>query len=87
MRFTHGIGKGRDRLITLRYSTSNGYSCTVFEDNRLIGRVRIKARTTRYKYLAMIHRKGAEDRSAKEFDTLYDALYWLEGRQDRSKGI
>ena len=73
-------------MITLRYSTNNDLICQVFEDSQLIGRVRIKKSMTGDKYLAVIHGEEEEDCSAKEFDTLHDALYWLEKRRGESKG-
>jgi hypothetical protein len=76
------VGERRYEMITLRYSTMNGLLCQVFKDNQLIGRVRMKKRMTCDKFLAMIRNKGEEDCSAQEFDTLFDALEWLE----KSKG-
>jgi hypothetical protein len=72
-------------LITLKYSTNNGFSFQVLEDSQLIGSVSINTRLTCDKYLAMIHGEGEEDCSAKEFDTPHDALYWLEKRRVNSK--
>jgi hypothetical protein len=73
-------------LITLKYSTNNGFSFQVLEDNQPIGSVSITTRLTCDKYLAMIHGGGEEDCSAKEFDTPHDALYWLEKCRVKSKG-
>jgi hypothetical protein len=68
-------------MITLKYSTTNGFLCQVFEDSRLIGRVLMKKRMTCDKFLAVIRGKVKEDCSAQEFDTLFDALEWLEKRK------
>ena len=73
-------------MITLKYSTNNGFSFQVLEDSKLIGSVSINTRLTCDKYLAIIHGEGEEDCSAKEFDTPHDALYWLEKRRVNSKG-
>ena len=73
-------------MITLRYSTNNDLICQVFEDSELIGRVRIKKNMTCDKYLAAIQGEEEDDCSTKEFDTLHDALHWLEKRRGRSKG-
>jgi hypothetical protein len=70
----------------LKYSTNNGFSFQVLEDNQPIGSVSINKRLTCDKYLAMIHGEGEVDCSAKEFDTPHDALYWLEKRRVKSKG-
>jgi hypothetical protein len=73
-------------MITLRYATTNGLLCQVFEDSRLIGRVRMKRRMTCDKFLAMIRGEAEEDCGAQEFDTLFDALDWLEKRNGKNKG-
>ena len=73
-------------MITLKYSTNNGFSFQVLEDSRLIGCVSIDTRLTCDKYLAMIHGEEGEDCSAKEFDTPHDALYWLEKSRVKCKG-
>jgi hypothetical protein len=72
-------------LITLRYSTYNSVSCQVYKDSQIIGRVRVAKGMTCNKYLAIIHGRGQEDCSTKEFDTLSDALYWLEKSEGMSK--
>jgi len=73
-------------LITLKYSTNNGFSFQVLEDSQLLGSVSIETRLTCDKYLAVIHGQGEADCSAKEFDTPHDALYWLEIRRGKIKG-
>ena len=74
-------------MITLRYSTNYGITCQVFDDSRLIGRVRIEKRMTCDKFLAVIHGdgEGVEDYGTREFDTLFDALDWLEERKRSAK--
>jgi hypothetical protein len=73
-------------MITLKYSTNNGLLCLVYDDSELIGRVRIKKRMTCDKFLAAIRGKEEEDSNAQEFDTLFDALDWLENRRQKSNG-
>jgi hypothetical protein len=73
-------------MITLRYSTNDGSSYQVFKDSELIGHVRIKKSMTSDKYLAVIKGQEEEDCSAKEFDTPYDAMYWLEKHRGNGKG-
>ncbi|MGD0820358.1 MAG: hypothetical protein ABSA71_06420 [Desulfomonilia bacterium] len=73
-------------MITVRYSANCGSSYQVFKDSELIGHVRIKRSMTSDKYLAVIQGEGEEDCSAKEFDTPYDAMYWLEKRREKGKG-
>jgi hypothetical protein len=73
-------------LITLKYSTNNGFSFQVLDDNQPIGSVSINTRLTCDKYLAMIRGEGAEDCNAKEFDTPHDALCWLENRKVKGTG-
>jgi hypothetical protein len=43
----------------------------------------MKKNMTSDKYLAVVHGQEEEDCSAKEFDTLHDALHWLEKRKGR----
>jgi hypothetical protein len=76
-----GFGERRQRMITLKYSTTNRLLCQVFEDSQLIGRVLMKKRMARQKFLAVIRGEVKEDCSAQEFDTLFDALKWLEKRK------
>ena len=71
-------------MITVRYSTNDSSSYQVFKDCELIGHVHIKKSMTSDKYLAVIQGEGEEDCSAKEFDTPYDAMHWLE--KSRGKG-
>ena len=72
-------------MITVRYSTNDSSSYQVFKDSELIGQVHIKKSMTSDKYLAVIQGEGEEDRSVKEFDTPYDAMYWLEKRRGNGK--
>ncbi len=74
-----------DRVIALRSSTSDGSSYQVFEDNELIGYVRLKRTMTCDKYLAAIHWEGEEVISGKDFNTPYDALDWIEKYRGESK--
>jgi hypothetical protein len=73
-------------LITLKYSTNNGFSFQVLEDTQLIGSVCIDTRLTCDKYLAVVHGEGEDDGSAMEFNTPHDALCWLERRRGMSNG-
>lgn len=75
-------------MITLRYSINHGLSCQVYDDSQLIGRVRIEKKMTCDKFLAVILGDGkkVEDCSTREFDTIFDALAWLERCREESKG-
>lgn len=73
-------------MITLRYSLNHGLSCQVYDDNRLIGRVHIEKKMTSDKFLAIIlgDAKDAQECLQREFDTIFDALDWLEERRGKS---
>ncbi len=68
-------------MITLRYSTTNGLLCQVFEDSQLIGRVRMEKRMTCDKFIAVIHGEVEKGCGAQEFDNLFDALDWVREAQ------
>ncbi len=70
-------------MITLRYSTNYGLTCQVFDDSKLIGRVRIEKTMTSDRFLAVIHGEGAGNCCTKEFDTIFDALDWLEMKREQ----
>lgn len=75
-------------MITLRYSINHGVSCQVYDDSELIGRVRIEKKMTCDKFLAVILGEGKEvvECSTREFDTIFDALEWLEDHREKIKG-
>ncbi|HOO39721.1 MAG TPA: hypothetical protein PLV78_15495 [Deltaproteobacteria bacterium] len=64
---------------------NHGLSCQVYDDSRLIGRVRIEKTLTCDKFLAMTlgDAKEAEDCRTRKFDTIFDALDWLERCSER----
>lgn len=74
-------------MIRLKYSMNRGLSCQVYDDSQLIGRVRIERKLTCDKFLAMIigDAKEVEDCSTREFDTIFDALNWLESCREKAK--
>jgi exoribonuclease II len=73
-------------MITLKYSTTNGFLCQVFENSQFIGRVSMEKRMTCDKFLAVIRGKAEEDCCTQEFDTLFDALDWLKNHKGKIKG-
>lgn len=63
-------------MITVRSSASDGSSYQVFEDDNLIGFVRLMKDTTCDKYQASVYPRDAEDRG-KVFDSPQEALQWV----------
>lgn len=64
-------------MITVRSSASDGSSYQVFEDDDLIGFVRLLKNTTCNKYQASVYPKDDGDKSGKVFDSPQDALQWV----------
>jgi hypothetical protein len=63
-------------MITVRSSASDGSSYQVFEDDNLIGFVRLLKNTTCDKYQASIYPKD-EKEIGKVFDSPQEALQWV----------
>jgi hypothetical protein len=66
-----------DIMITVRSSASDGSSYQVFEDDNLIGFVRLLKNTTCDKYQASIYPKEEDENSGKVFDSPQEALQWV----------
>jgi len=64
-------------MITVRSSASDGTSYQVFEDDNLIGFVRLIKNTTCDKYQASMYPKDEGENSGKVFDSPQDALQWM----------
>ncbi|HNY65279.1 MAG TPA: hypothetical protein PKM41_07545 [Deltaproteobacteria bacterium] len=63
-------------MITVRSSASDITTYQIFEDDNLIGFVRLLKDTTSDKYQASVFPKE-EDNSGKIFDSPQDALQWV----------
>jgi hypothetical protein len=64
-------------MITVRSSASDGSSYQVFEDDNLIGFVRLLKNTTCDKYQASLYPKVEGEGSGKVFDSPQEALQWV----------
>jgi hypothetical protein len=67
-------------MIALK-SQDGGSSFQVYDDDKLIGHVRMQKGQTGNRYLASIQRNGQEEINRKEFDSPEDALRWIERHQ------
>ncbi len=65
-------------MIVLKSLTSDGSSYDVFEDENLIGHVRLKESLSGNRYLALIYQEGEEKSAGEEFISPQDALQWIE---------
>lgn len=83
------ISQKRGHMITFRSSASNSSLYQVFEDENLIGYVRIQKSQTCDKYQASTYHDGKEENCGKLFDTPQDALQLivrLMGKVGKAKG-
>ena len=67
-------------MIALR-STDGDRSFQVYDDEELIGHIRMQIGLTGEKYLASFDKDGKEESAGKEFYSPYDALKWIENQR------
>jgi hypothetical protein len=68
-------------MIRLKSSISDVSVFLVYNDNKLIVRIRKLKGLTGYRYTASIDKDGQEKINRKEFNSPDDALYWIELNQ------
>ena len=64
-------------MIALR-STDGDRSFQVYDDDKLIGHIRMQIGLTGEKYLASVDKDGEEEGAEKEFNSPDEALKWIE---------
>jgi len=69
-------------MITLKSSTADGSAFQVYDDDQLLGHIRKLKVFSGDRYQASIERNGQEEISGKEFEIPYDALRWIESRDE-----
>ena len=72
-------------MIALKSSTSDGSFYEVFDDEKLIGHVRLKESPSGNSYIASILKGEEEDDVVKDFVSPQDALQWLKETICREK--
>lgn len=72
-------------MIALKSSTSDGSSYEVFNNDELIGHVRLKESPSGNSYTASILKGEEEETVVKEFVSPQDALQWLRETLCREK--
>jgi hypothetical protein len=63
-------------MIALR-STDGDRSFKVYDDDKLIGHIRMQIGLTGEKYIASFDKDGEENSTGKEFNSPQDALQWI----------